>query len=183
MTSIETHPTGLYLDFENPKLEQVDVQDIALALSNTCRFGGHVSRYYSVAEHAVRVSWLMEERGCYPEAQLAGLHHDSHEAYIGDLPTPLKRLFGMRVGITARKIDRLIALRIGLDGTSWFHCDAVLAADRTMLRLEAGQLKLSGGVGEHWTHVEPLTRPEWVLGWTPEQARAEFLMRHGELTR
>jgi hypothetical protein len=59
--TLETY-SGLYFDFDDPRPEQVDVADIAKALSWTCRFGGHVSRGISVAEHAVLVYELVQER-------------------------------------------------------------------------------------------------------------------------
>ena len=70
-----------------PNLEKILVEDIAHALAHQCRFGGHASRFYSVAEHSVHVSQL-----CLPEHALWGLLHDASEAYLVDLPRPLKLL-------------------------------------------------------------------------------------------
>lgn len=70
------------------------LDDIANALSNICRFGGHV-RFYSVAEHCVRVSRILEEWGWDPALQRLGLFHDAAEAYIGDIVRPIKKTFTM----------------------------------------------------------------------------------------
>lgn len=68
----------------DPRAEEVDIKDIAKALSKIARFNGHVDRFYSVAEHSIRVAQLVKED------KLEALLHDSTEAYIGDLTRPLK---------------------------------------------------------------------------------------------
>lgn len=65
--------------------DQVCIEDIAHALALKCRFTGHCKRFYSIAEHSVRVSWLVR-----PEVQLAALLHDAAEAYLPDFARPLK---------------------------------------------------------------------------------------------
>lgn len=68
----------------DPKPDEIRIEDIAFALSNICRFGGHVE-FYSVAEHCCHVS-----DACPPSLRLAGLIHDATEAFIGDMVRPLK---------------------------------------------------------------------------------------------
>lgn len=70
----------------SPDPEQIVIEDIAHALSNLCRFAGHVRKFYSVAQHSVLVSLH-----CYPDNALAGLLHDASEAYLLDMPRPLKQ--------------------------------------------------------------------------------------------
>ena len=79
--------TGRRVHIAAPLPEEIDVEDIAHALSHTCRFAGHVPVYYSVAQHSVLVSELIEGR----RAALWGLLHDASEAYLHDLTRPLKR--------------------------------------------------------------------------------------------
>ena len=74
----------------DPDPGQLDPGDIARALANQCRFGGHSRAFYSVAQHSVIVSRLVEERGGDAEDAFAALMHDASEAYLGDMPHPLK---------------------------------------------------------------------------------------------
>jgi hypothetical protein len=77
-TGRKTNPVHL-------KVSDIDIVDIAHALSNLCRFTGHVKFHYSVALHSLTVSRL-----CSPKNKLWGLLHDATEAYINDIPSPLK---------------------------------------------------------------------------------------------
>mgnify|MGYP003910789045 CR=1 FL=1 len=74
----------------DPDPEQLDAGDIARALANLSRFGGHTRAFYSVAQHSVIVSQLVEERGGDAEDAFAALMHDATEAYLGDMPHPIK---------------------------------------------------------------------------------------------
>ena len=65
--------------------ESICIDDIAHALSQTCRFGGHTREFYSVAQHACLVAMLVPN-----EFKLAALHHDDTEAYLGDVVSPVK---------------------------------------------------------------------------------------------
>lgn len=84
--------TGRHFDLAAPRAADVDVVDIAAALSKMCRFGGHTTQFYSVAEHSVEVARLLADRGHRASVCLFGLLHDAHEAYTGDRIRPLKEL-------------------------------------------------------------------------------------------
>jgi hypothetical protein len=74
----------------DPKFEDIDIADIAHALSHLCRFGGHCRKFYSVADHSVRISLIVA-----PEFRKWALMHDASEAYLIDLPRPIKRSRGL----------------------------------------------------------------------------------------
>jgi len=76
-----------------PDESAVRLRDIATALANKCRFGGMVRRFYSVAEHCIRVSLVLEAAGASPEAVIWGLMHDAAEAYMPDFVAPCKGEF------------------------------------------------------------------------------------------
>lgn len=88
-TAISTY-NGHAFDIYDPSSWVFDIDEIAQALSNTCRFGGHVE-FYSVAEHCCRVATLLRLQGFSERVQLIGLLHDAIEAYIGDIPRPIKQ--------------------------------------------------------------------------------------------
>ena len=79
--------TGKTYHFSDPKDEDIDIVDIAHALSLLCRYNGATEDFYSVAEHSVIVSRLVS-----PEFAFEGLMHDAAEAYCGDVISPLKRM-------------------------------------------------------------------------------------------
>jgi 5'-deoxynucleotidase YfbR-like HD superfamily hydrolase len=152
-----------------PLAEEISIEDIANSLSNICRFTGHCSKFYSVAEHSVRVSYL-----CSPENQLRALLHDSAEAFLGDISRPLKHSVGME---TYRIYERQ-----GLDAIMehfelpFEEPAEVKDADNRLLITEQRDLLW----GEPFMDIEPL--PEKIVPWTPEEAKRIFLMRFYELT-
>jgi 5'-deoxynucleotidase YfbR-like HD superfamily hydrolase len=91
MATLET-VSGRKIDVSNPDPNDIVVEDIAWALSRMPRFSGHSIPYtpYSVAQHCIQVAEDLKEYG--PEVQLHGLLHDAAEAYINDLPSPVKHI-------------------------------------------------------------------------------------------
>ena len=85
MTKLTTW-SGRQIDFVDPSPDDVHIVDIATALSRECRYAGHASHFYSVAQHSVLCSRIV-----LPELAIEALLHDAAEAYIKDIPTPLKR--------------------------------------------------------------------------------------------
>lgn len=78
--------TGIQFYPLDARPEDIFIEDIAAALSMICRFGGHTTQFYSVAQHSVLVSHIVPE-----ELQFQALMHDATEAYVGDMVRPLKR--------------------------------------------------------------------------------------------
>lgn len=75
----------------DPRPSDVRLIDIAHSLAHICRYTGHTSQLWSVAAHCLEVSDRLGRLGCTFTEQLQGLVHDASEAYLVDLPRPLKQ--------------------------------------------------------------------------------------------
>lgn len=123
------------MDLLDPDPGSILLDDIAFSLGNACRFNGHTSSYYSVAEHSVLVSCLVEAMNPNRDLVVAGLLHDAHEAYLGDIPTPIKQtLPGWQE--LAERMDRAVGQSFCADPVL-FRSPEVELADRMALSMEA----------------------------------------------
>jgi len=129
---IQTY-TNVEFDIFNATENDVLIIDIAHALSNICRFGGHCKEFYSVAQHSIHVSQLVQ-----PKYKLHALLHDASEAYLGDIPRPIKHSheFKFYRGIE-KNISSIIYKKYKLPEE--LH-STITNADTQMLMLEANTL-------------------------------------------
>jgi len=97
----------------DPQTQDISIQDIAHSLSLTCRFNGHCSKFYSVAEHCVLGVMLAKKMNFSLEEQKWILLHDASEGYISDVPRPIK---GQLIGYKdiEKKIENIIAQKFNL---------------------------------------------------------------------
>lgn len=79
--------TGIYINVFNieQQIDNICIEDIAHALSLQCRFSGHLQSFYSVAQHSINVATMVPN-----EDKFAALMHDASEAYLVDIPAPIK---------------------------------------------------------------------------------------------
>jgi hypothetical protein len=153
----------------DPAPGTIDIRDIAHSLSLLCRFNGHCHRFYSVAEHCVRISRIVP-----PEHALWGLLHDAAEAYVSDLPRPVKR----QVPDFGRFEDQLLELIMAHFELPWPMPASVKHADDVLLATEMRDLMAPAP--EPWgLDVTPL--PEAIEPWAPALAESAFLARFEEL--
>jgi 5'-nucleotidase len=165
MNWIQTY-SGIAFNLDDPKPGDVRVEDIAHSLSMQCRFGGHVRRFYSVAEHCVRVSQIVR-----PKLQLAALLHDASEAYVIDVPRPVKMMLTGYDEIEARA-QRAIAKRFGID-PDLLTCPEVKLADDTLLATERRDLLVP--TDHEWAPLPPPLEEKIVPYYYPyEQFRDRF---------
>ncbi len=107
MSFIKTF-SGKHFYYDKINKDDIVINDIAVSLSNICRFAGHLSHFYSVAQHAVLCSQLVPQ-----EFAFEALMHDATEAYCQDIPAPLKRLLPDYKRME-EKIDAVIREKYGL---------------------------------------------------------------------
>lgn len=168
--------TGKMVDPLHVRVQDIDILDIAHALSQICRYGGHTMRHYSVAEHSVLVSHNVPE-----ELALQGLLHDATEAYVGDMIFPLKRSGHFE---KYRGIEDEIALVIASVFNLPSELDPIVKdVDFRMVADERRALMRSSIDDAPWpaiTDVKPLgIRP---AGLAADAAKRVFLERFSELT-
>lgn len=105
--------TGNMIEITNPKEEDVCSEDIAHALSQICRAAGHFKYFYSVAQHSLNCMKEACARGYTKRVCMAALLHDASEAYLCDVPSPLKRELGDYKKIE-KKFEDVIWKKYGL---------------------------------------------------------------------
>jgi uncharacterized protein len=169
--------SGRWVNPGDPDQSQLDAGDIARALANVCRFGGHARSFYSVAQHSVIVSELVEQRGGDAEDVFAALMHDATEAYLGDMPHPLKHRSPLGAAFREAEAHLEQALR------ERFRIKAdvpeIKRADRSLLATERRAFSAEDW---HWPElddVEPLDLE--LTGWPPDEAARRFAQRYAEL--
>lgn len=164
--------SGRVFNFLEPEKSDFTLHDIAVALSNICRFTGHTRSFYSVAQHSVMVSYLVPK-----EYALHGLMHDAAEAFLGDVSTPLKQLLP-----DYKRIERSVEVEVlGRFGLSAEMPECVKVADLRMLRAEA--LHFMPKSCMDWPclqGVEPIEQR--LIPMSPSQAKTEFLERYRAIT-
>lgn len=167
-----TTATGRRFHFTDPKPEDIDIADIAYSLANTNRWGSHAKPQISVAQHSVMVADALLRCGASQMVQLQGLFHDAAEAYLGDVPTPIKRELhayqAMEIICTGAIFD---AFGIELPMHPQVHLQ-----DVEMRRWEYRDLMRGDGV------EPPLGNHPLLKVWSSLQAEEAFLGRYYDLS-
>ncbi|SUW63260.1 Uncharacterised protein [Buttiauxella agrestis] len=165
--------TGQHFDYTNIHTDHINIEDIAVALSNICRFAGHVPEFYSVAQHAVLCSLIVPA-----EFAFEALMHDAAEAYCQDIPAPLKRLLPDYQRMEER-IDIVIRHKFDLPAEM---SKPVKYADLVMLATERRDLELDDG--SFWPVLDGIPTSDMIniTPLKPGMAYGMFLNRFNELT-
>ncbi|MGN1024328.1 MAG: hypothetical protein ACI4OJ_12560 [Lachnospiraceae bacterium] len=151
MSSITT-ASGKHVDPLRPAPKDLDLSDIAHALSLLCRGNGHVSHLYTVGQHSIACCREAAARGASPFVQAACLLHDAAEAYLCDLPRPIKK----ELPAYQEAEDRLLGMifrRFLLRDLTKEERAEVAAVDDDMLSYEFRSL-FPEPLGENWKHIQ-----------------------------
>jgi hypothetical protein len=158
----------------DPRPDEIFITDIAHAGSNICRYNGHTLRFYSVCEHAVYVSMVIEGWGGTTDEQFIGLMHDSPESYIHDLIRPIKHEFK-----EYKAIERLNWIAVATRYNMPLDMpDIVKRADNAVLLAEKDQIM--GPAPADWS-VPGEAAKICIHGVAPDVAKGMFLRRFQKL--
>ena len=168
--SINTYNGILFWPLD-PIEEEINIEDIAHSLSMQCRFNGHLLKFYSVAEHSVRVA-----AQCSPENALWGLLHDASEAYCADLPSPLKEEM-VKYKEMENKVQQVVCKKFGLPIKEPLE---IKKYDIILRVTEMRDLRKNGQITGHG-QFKPLS--DKIEPWSQEKAKKLFLETFELLTK
>jgi uncharacterized protein len=169
--------SGRWVNPIDPDPQQFDIEDIARALGNLCRFGGHCRVFYSVAQHSVIVSELVEQRGGDVEDVFAALMHDASEAYLGDMPHPLKHRSAL--GAVFKEAEDHLEAALREHFAIKPGVAEIKRADRALLAAERRAFSAERWAWPELEGVEPLDIELEAL--SPDESERAFMRRFAEL--
>jgi uncharacterized protein len=146
-----------------PRAEDIHLDDVIHALSNLCRYGGHTREFYSVAQHTVYVA----HRTPQPLRKWA-LVHDFSEAYLVDMPRPIKHQPEFEFyNVAEGRIQRAVFERFGLRGD--------LPAEVKQIDADICYDEMHDMLADSEGHYVPMRERKLVkYGWPPDHARIEL---------
>lgn len=163
--------SGAFYSYDKPEQNEFTIEDVALSLSHTCRYGGQVAQFYSVAQHAVLVSYAVKDK----RYKLEALCHDNTEAFMCDIPTPLKLMLPCYKALEAKHEEAMFN-RFGLE---YPMPQCVHDADRAVLAAEVRDLKPENS---HWDFLRDVKPYKGIVEpWDSDYAYEMFLWRFYKL--
>ena len=175
MSTICTY-SGRYVDPFALAPRDINIVDIAHALSMQCRFAGHVREFYSVAQHSLIVESLLPAEVRNPRVRLQALLHDAPEAYLSDIVAPVKHRLPEYQALE-EEVWKAVALRFDIPIG---RVAGVKEADLLALAWERRDLVNHRGIS--WAIPARMEPPEAILRpMGPGEARRAFIERAGAL--
>ncbi len=165
--------TGTMFYPMDPHADEVLIEDIGHALSQCCRFTGHTSSFYSVAEHSVRMAKEAKREGMDLQLQFVALMHDASEAYIVDVPRPLKMepYFGALYKKMEEGVMNVIAQKFNF---AWPMPAEIKMLDNRLLNTEQRDLLSpeANSTGIWFPEDGIISRK--LITWGPKKAKQQF---------
>lgn len=171
--------TGRRVNPSTMQPKDVDMRDIAHALSNMCRFGGHCPQFYSVAEHSVYVAFCARAEN--REQRLAAFAHDFSEAYIVDVPRPIKKQRNMEgYREIEHRLSQVIYAHLGILDVAMSDeaQEMIHRADEEVLHAEASQF--FGSESGDW-QLSEAPASVWIQCLSPTYAKDFFMDRFAKI--
>lgn len=182
--------TGKVFWVLDPRPEDIDIRDIAHALSLICRFGGHCNKFYSVAEHSILVHDIYiklistkeyeanplpkEHRG---KALMCALIHDAAEAYVGDFVRPMKMSIPLLKEIET-PVQNAVLEKFGLAETMPLIKERVKEADNIALITEKRDVVAPGpGTYKEWSMEKQVEPTSTIIPFTQTSEAEDFFLR------
>lgn len=164
--------SGRYFDFADLPGSPIMIEDIAHSLSLLNRFNGHSKDAYSVAQHSV-----VGSLHCEPELAFKFLMHDAHEAYVGDMTSPLQKMV-LDFKPFAKTVQIEVLSRFGL---TLEDMPSILHVDLNMLATE--QRDVMDALGDYWpATLGRVMYDRKIRPWDARMAEKMFLTRFAQLT-
>jgi hypothetical protein len=173
--------SGTYFDYESPETSEMTIEDYAYGLAGEHRFSSQTAQrstgkrcFYTVAEHCVRMSYIVPKGFEY-----AALMHEGGEPTCGDMNGPLKSLCPEFKAIEKR-CERASFARFGVEMS-----DPALIKHFDLVMLATEKRDLMPGADQHeWAWVQGVfPHPDVIVPWgSPQEAADHFLARWRELT-
>jgi len=174
-TSIMSN-SGIKIDYLSPTEDMFRIQDIATGLSNVARFTGQTSWHYSVSQHSVLGSRKFKD----PWKAMGFLLHDAHEAYMQDLPSPLKALLPRYKEIAAN-MQRVIEQKFGIHETMTIHHDEMKEVDYRIYTTERRDLHPWYDISKYTNH--PPYDDVTIFPMDSKMAMFSFMKRFKQLKK
>ena len=177
---------GRRFDLASPTPSMVHIEDIAWHLSLINRFAGATARPYSVAEHCLLVTEILERSVTGIDAMClrAALLHDAAEAYTNDLSTPMKHHIGQAWAEAERPIVAAVEQHFGIEAAARTHAIAIHYADLVALATERRDLIIEHA--DEWPRLNGVEPVDWIdlndrdgMDWT--DWRLAYLAKHEEV--
>lgn len=155
----------------DPRAGEVSIESIAHSLAMQCRYGGHCLRFYSVAEHCVLLARWVE-----PRWALWALLHDASEAYLVDVPRPVK------AGLEGYKRIEAVVMDAVVKRFNLLPFRIPIAVHEADMRITTDEHQQNMAPGLVWgtDELEPLGVK--LQFWSPDEAERQFLAEFEAIT-